>query len=173
VVFLSISIEWSTVHRNRLLPSPSKSLPIPHSWLHSNCIRDFAVETAFERYWGKRRETSITTTRNPSEIRHVYLPNKNVLSNDDLSTTIYAASNESGWIYGEAVVVYFKSLEAVRKTMNGGSSPGGGYEFFFPPSRPDRLWGPPSFLSNGYRGKAAGTWSWPLTTTYCWCYEYV
>jgi len=31
------------------------------------------------------------------------------------------------------------------------------------PQRPDRLWGPPSFLSNGYwglfpRDKAAGTW---------------
>jgi hypothetical protein len=34
--------------------------------------------------------------------------------------------------------------------------------------RPDWLWGPPSFLSNGYRelfalGKAAGAWRWPLT----------
>jgi len=32
-----------------------------------------------------------------------------------------------------------------------------------------RLWGPPSLLSNGYRGsfiggKAAGAWSWPLTS---------
>jgi hypothetical protein len=35
-------------------------------------------------------------------------------------------------------------------------------------SRPDRPWGPPSLLYNGYRisfpgGKAAGVWSWPLT----------
>jgi len=56
--------------------------------------------------------------------------------------------------------------------------------FFFPsPSRPDRLWGLPSLLSNGYRGyrgrmvkltthlhpvntlvKEAGSWSWKLTT---------
>jgi hypothetical protein len=34
---------------------------------------------------------------------------------------------------------------------------------------PDRLWGPPSFLYNGYRGpfprgwSAAGAWTWPLT----------
>jgi hypothetical protein len=42
-----------------------------------------------------------------------------------------------------------------------------GARIFFSARRPDRLWGPPSFLSNGYRGsisegKAAGAWSWPL-----------
>jgi hypothetical protein len=33
-----------------------------------------------------------------------------------------------------------------------GSIPDRGREFFFQPLRPDRLWGPPSLLSNGYRG---------------------
>jgi hypothetical protein len=42
--------------------------------------------------------------------------------------------------------------------------------FLFSPCRPDRLWGPPSLLYNGYRGlfprgKAAGAWSWPLTSS--------
>jgi hypothetical protein len=37
------------------------------------------------------------------------------------------------------------------------------------PCRPDRLWGPPNLPYNGYRelfpgGKAAGAWSWPLTS---------
>jgi hypothetical protein len=37
------------------------------------------------------------------------------------------------------------------------------------PYRPDRLWGPPNLLYNGYRElfpgcKAAGAWSWPLTS---------
>jgi hypothetical protein len=37
------------------------------------------------------------------------------------------------------------------------------------PCRPDMLWGPPNLLYNGYRelfpgGKAAGAWSWPLTS---------
>jgi hypothetical protein len=37
------------------------------------------------------------------------------------------------------------------------------------PCRPDRLWGPPNLLYNEYRelfpgGKAAGPWSWPLTS---------
>jgi hypothetical protein len=40
------------------------------------------------------------------------------------------------------------------------------------PRRPDRLRCPPSLLSNGYRGlftrdKATGTWSWPLTSSWC------
>jgi hypothetical protein len=34
-------------------------------------------------------------------------------------------------------------------------------------TRPDRLWGPPSLLFNGYRvftgGKSAGAWCWPHT----------
>jgi hypothetical protein len=29
-------------------------------------------------------------------------------------------------------------------------------QFFFPPQRPERLWGPPSLLSNGYRGLIPG-----------------
>jgi len=36
--------------------------------------------------------------------------------------------------------------------MIGGSSPGRGWEFFSLPPHPDELWGPPSLLSNGYRG---------------------
>jgi hypothetical protein len=35
-------------------------------------------------------------------------------------------------------------------------------DFFSISRRPDRFWGPPSVLSNGRRGKAAGAWSWPL-----------
>jgi hypothetical protein len=34
----------------------------------------------------------------------------------------------------------------------GVSSPGSGWEFFSSPPRPDRLWGPPIFLFNGYQG---------------------
>jgi hypothetical protein len=40
---------------------------------------------------------------------------------------------------------------------------------FSSPRRPNRLWGPPSLLSNRYWGlfprcKAAGVWNWPLTS---------
>jgi hypothetical protein len=43
-----------------------------------------------------------------------------------------------------------------------------GSRIFSSSSCPDRLWGPPNLLSNGYQvlfpgGKAAGSWSWPLT----------
>jgi len=36
--------------------------------------------------------------------------------------------------------------------MIGGSSSCRGREFFCSPARPDRLWGPSSLLSDGYRG---------------------
>jgi hypothetical protein len=44
-----------------------------------------------------------------------------------------------------------------------------GSRIFTCPCRPDRLWGAPNLLYNGYRGlfpegKAAGAWSWPLTS---------
>jgi hypothetical protein len=48
--------------------------------------------------------------------------------------------------------------------------PAGGWEFFFSPPRPERLWGPPSLVSNGYQGlsfpggKAAEAWSWLLSS---------
>jgi hypothetical protein len=44
-----------------------------------------------------------------------------------------------------------------------------GVRIFTSPNRPDRLWGSPNLLPNGYQGlfsrvKAAGAWSWPLTS---------
>jgi hypothetical protein len=36
--------------------------------------------------------------------------------------------------------------------MIGGSKSGMGWKFFSSPPRPDRFWGPPSSLSNGYQG---------------------
>jgi hypothetical protein len=40
--------------------------------------------------------------------------------------------------------------------MIGGSSPGRGWEFLSSPPHSDRLWGPPSLLSNGYHGLSLG-----------------
>jgi hypothetical protein len=59
------------------------------------------------------------------------------------------------------------------RPRNGGSW--SGKRFFFLLLYPDRLWGPPSHIYNGYGGgggcfvgsKSAGAWSWPLTTTNC------
>ena len=52
--------------------------------------------------------------------------------------------------------------------------PGGGEIFR---TRPDRPWGLPSFLYNGYRvfpgGKAAGAWCWPPTPSQCRGHERV
>jgi hypothetical protein len=47
-----------------------------------------------------------------------------------------------------------------------------GFFFFTSLPRPNRLWGPPSLLPNGYRrllppGKAGGAWSWPLNLICC------
>jgi hypothetical protein len=47
---------------------------------------------------------------------------------------------------------------------NKGSIPGRGKRFFSSLQRSDRVWGPPCFLFNWYQVKAAGTWSWPLTS---------
>jgi hypothetical protein len=46
------------------------------------------------------------------------------------------------------------------------------WEFFTSPPCPDLLWGPSSLLSDGYQGsfpggKAAGAWSWPVTSFLC------
>jgi hypothetical protein len=59
----------------------------------------------------------------------------------------------------------------LRAGWSWGSNPGRGWEFFSSPPRPNRFWGPPSLLSSGYQGffpggKAAGTWSWSLTSIY-------
>jgi len=40
--------------------------------------------------------------------------------------------------------------------MIGGSNPDRGWVFFFIPPCPDRLWGPPRLLSNGYEGLFPG-----------------
>jgi hypothetical protein len=56
-------------------------------------------------------------------------------------------------------------LWAGRQGFN--SQQGQWWDFFLSPQRPERLWGPPSLLSNGHRGsyprgKATGAWIWPL-----------
>jgi hypothetical protein len=55
-----------------------------------------------------------------------------------------------------------------------GSNPGGGEIFR---THPDRQWGLPSLLYNGYRvflgGKAAGVWCWPPTPSKCRGHERV
>jgi hypothetical protein len=43
--------------------------------------------------------------------------------------------------------------------MIGGSRHGRGWEFFFSPPRPQRLWGPPSLLSNEYQSLFPWRWS--------------
>jgi hypothetical protein len=49
-----------------------------------------------------------------------------------------------------------------------------GWEFFSSRLRPERLWGPPSLLSNRHQGlflggKAARAWSWPVASIYYRC----
>jgi hypothetical protein len=57
-------------------------------------------------------------------------------------------------IYGAPHYVLFSSLSSYVQHSSVGialsSIPGRGWEFFSSPPRPERLWGPPSLLSNGY-----------------------
>jgi hypothetical protein len=60
-----------------------------------------------------------------------------------------------------------------------GSILGSWKRFFLWPLCPDRLWGPPNLLTNGYEGSfprgqsAAGAWRWSLTSNYCRGQEWV
>jgi len=64
------------------------------------------------------------------------------------------------WLKKEAVLANVQVSSTCQKVLQrwstgwmiGGSSPGRGWEFYASPPRPDRLWGPPSLLSNGYKG---------------------
>jgi hypothetical protein len=79
-------------------------------------------------------------------------------------------SGYHNWLVGSDhdVVVWEKNLFEFlcwdTRWVVRGSNPGGGEIFC---TRPDRPWGPPSLLYNGYRvfprGKAAGAWRWPPT----------
>jgi len=58
-----------------------------------------------------------------------------------------------------AVKIQFKFFWLVMPTLGmdeQGSIPGGGWEFFFSTPCPDRLWGPPSVISNVYQGSFPG-----------------
>jgi hypothetical protein len=63
------------------------------------------------------------------------------------------------------LIRYSDRLHA-RRSRDQGSIPDRGKRFFSFPQRPDRLWGLPSLLSNGYLSsfpgrKVTGEWSWP------------
>jgi hypothetical protein len=57
------------------------------------------------------------------------------------------------------IYLFFKSRDSSAGIALGygleefyGSIPGGGWEFLSSPPCPERFWGPPSLLSNGYQG---------------------
>jgi len=74
------------------------------------------------------------------------------------TTRVYLRSVASGGGWDSSVGI------ATRYELDGPGNPGGNEIFR---TRPDRPWGPPSLLYNGYRvflgGKAAGAWRWPPT----------
>jgi len=76
--------------------------------------------------------------------------------------------SENGDLHRAEVESYKFKSETLLLTFDQ-VSPDRGWEFFSLPPCPDRLWGAPSLLSNGYQGlfpwdKAAGPWSWPLAS---------
>jgi hypothetical protein len=78
-------------------------------------------------------------------------------------------------LFSMSLVCTSRFLLAIHTYLNTvlyNSNPGGGEIFR---TRPDRRWGPPSLLYNGYRvfpeGKAAGAWCWPHTPFQRRCHE--
>jgi hypothetical protein len=85
----------------------------------------------------------------PTILCDLYRPQSSSLCGSRYSSDVYC------WVTGMAV---------------GGSSPCKGWEFFSSPPCPNRLWVPPSLLSNGYQGllpggKVARAWNWISTSS--------
>jgi hypothetical protein len=78
-----------------------------------------------------------------------------------MSCDIIPSINEKEKKFGEMsismegfwFVIYVTGGKALGYGLDDrGSIPGGCWEFFSSPPLPERLWGPPSLLSNGYQG---------------------
>jgi len=96
---------------------------------------------------------------------------KNLMESRSESLESLYASHMDGWtdIHTGKVNLVGRVAQSVKRLATGwtvrGSNPGGGEIFR---TCPDRPWGPPSLLYNGYRffpgGKERpGAWRWPLT----------
>jgi len=79
----------------------------------------------------------------------------------------YSSGNHTQQVYRRVfkLTVYTSVLWTTGFQVPAGAT----MKLFSLPPRPDRLWGPLSFLFNGYRGsysknKAARVWGWPLSS---------
>jgi hypothetical protein len=152
--------------------TPPFSAEVKYVWIYTS-IPQYAIIA-----WWSFKEESTGTPRITSDYLHVHLevtalsnwsmiPNFLILLRWISHVTIYGDLN-LGYLTTsrDSSVGMATRIRAVRSGFYG-SIPGRGWEFFSSSSRPERLRGPPSLLSNGYQGllpwgESGRGVNWPL-----------